>query len=115
MDSFTTHKSNLKNNFTGINTVILGQACGELKLCGLKLYLYLASNKDNFKWNMNPVAQANWLGVDYEKSGRTVRKAINDGISDLIENKYLVQEGKNHYEFYEGGTAEKKEQKVPKN
>ena len=58
---------------------------------------------------------ANWLGVDYEKSGRTVRKAINDGISDLIENKYLIQEGKNHYEFYEGGTAEKKEQKIPKN
>lgn len=119
MDSFTTHKSDLKNNFTGINTLILGEVCGELKLCGLKLYLYLASNKDNFKWNMNPVAYSNWLGMDYEKSGRTVRKAINDGISDLIENKYLVQVEKDHYEFYEGGTAEKMkeklEQKVPKN
>ena len=44
---------------------------------------------------------------------------FDDGISDLIENKYLVQVEKDHYEFYEGGTAEKMkeklEQKVPKN
>ena len=105
MNSFTTHKSDLKNNFTGINTPILGEACGKLKFCGIKLYLYLASNKDNYNWNLNPSVYANWLGVDYAKSGRSVRKAIDDGIQDLIENKYLIEDSnrEGHYQFYENG------------
>ena len=90
--SFITHKAKLNNNFTGINTEILGKATGELKLCGLKLYLYLASNKDGYKWTLNPVAYASWMGLDYTKdsTSRAVRKAIQEGISDLIANGYLI-------------------------
>ena len=107
MTTFMTHKAKLNNNFTALNSEILGQAAGELKLCGLKLYLYLAGNKDGFKWTLNPVAYANWLGLDYTQNGRAVRKAITDGITDLITHGYLICEDKDIYEFLE--------QKVPKN
>lgn len=107
MMSFITHKAKLNNSFTGINTEILGKAAGELKFCGLKLYLYLASNKDGYKWTLNPSVYANWLGLDYSNSStaRAVRKAINDGIADLVEKGYLVVIDENNFEFME--------QKVP--
>ena len=57
---------------------------------------YLMSNSDGFEWNMNPSAYAKWLGVDYEKSGRSVRKAIDDGIKDLKDNGYLKEEKGNY-------------------
>jgi hypothetical protein len=103
MISFLTHKAKLNNNFTGINTEVLGKASGELKLCGLKLYLYLAGNKDGYKWTLNPTAYANWLGLDYANAStaRAVRKAINDGIADLIEKGYLIAIDSNNFEFME--------------
>ena len=78
MNQFKIKKSELKNNFTGIYTPDLGTASGCLKLCGLKLFLYLAGNANNMVWTVNPAAYANWLGLDYNKQGRTVRKAIKE-------------------------------------
>ena len=90
MYNFEIRKDKLDKSYTGINTVSLGLASGQLKLCGLKLFLYLAGNRDGFSWTLNPTAYAGWLGVPYEgSSARAVRKAINDGIADLIENNYL--------------------------
>lgn len=108
MKSFEICKTPLGNNFTGINTKALGQAVSELKHCGLKLYLYLAGNKNGYNWTLNPSAYADWLGVDYSSKGRTVRKAIEDGIADLIANGYLevINESEEKYRFLE--------QKVPK-
>lgn len=54
MYKFKISKAGLDNNFTGINSEILGKACGELKLCGLKLFLYLSGNKNNFEWTLSP-------------------------------------------------------------
>lgn len=105
MNQFKIKKSELKNNFTGIYTPDLGTASGCLKLCGLKLFLYLAGNANNMVWTVNPAAYANWLGLDYNKQGRTVRKAINDGIEDLEANGYLKKISEEKYEF--------SEQKVP--
>lgn len=106
MNQFKIKKSELKSNFTGIYTPDLGMASGCLKLCGLKLFLYLAGNANDMNWTLNPVAYANWLGMDYDKQGRTVRKAITDGIEDLKNNGYLKVIGEEKYEFME--------QKVPK-
>lgn len=125
MKSFEIKKSSLDKNFTGINTAVLGQAVGELKHCGIKMYLYLAGNKNGFSWTLNPVAYASWLGIDYASKGRTVRKAIDDGIADLIENGYVivVDEAEEKYIFSEqkvpkiedeNKNNEKVEQKVPK-
>lgn len=107
MKVFEINKAKLNNNYTGINTAVLGQAVGSLKFCGLKLYLYLSSNRDGFNWTLNPSAYADWLGIDYAAKGRTVRKAIDEGIADLIENGYLEIIDEEKYRFLE--------QKVPKN
>jgi hypothetical protein len=105
--SFTVKKAKLNNNFLGINTDVLGEAVQELKPCGLKVYLYLSSNKDGFKWTLNPSVFAAWLKIDYSDSSksRAVRKIINDGVADLIEKGYIIQLGPENYEF--------SEQKVP--
>ena len=105
MKSFEIHKASLDNKFTGINTKVLGQAIGDLKYCGLKLYLYLASHPDNSNWTVNPSVYAEWVGTDYSSKGRSVRKIIDDGIADLIENNY-IQIIKEKYYF--------SEQKIPK-
>lgn len=89
MYKFKISKARLGNNFTGVNNEVLGQACGELKLCGLKLFLYLSSNQDGYEWTLSPQAYANWLGVDYAEQGRAVRKMINDGVEDLRAHGYL--------------------------
>lgn len=64
----------------------MGKAMGSLKLCGVRVYLYLCGNKDGYNWNLNPTAFANWLGV--EKS-RGTDKTLTDGIANLLEYKYL--------------------------
>lgn len=101
MNTFYIRKSELNKNFTGIYTPDLGKASGELKLSGLRLYLYLAGNKDGMRWTVNPSVYASWLGEDYNQKGRAIRKSMNDGISDLIEHGYLVQIDEDVYEFRE--------------
>ena len=96
MAKFRIQKEPLQPHFLGVNVDSMGNAAGSLKFCGLKLYLYLMSNSDGFEWNMNPSAYAKWLGVDYEKSGRSVRKAIDDGIKDLKDNGFLKEEKGNY-------------------
>ena len=114
MVQITINKAPLNKNFTGINTVALGSAVRNLKLCGLKLYLYLAGNKEGFVWNLNPAAYADWLGIDYKNNGRTVRKAITDGIKDLEDNGYLkIEEGKDEcYKFLEQNVPENEQNKL---
>ena len=110
MKQFKISKAPLNNQFTGIQTQALGEAVGNLKFCGLKLYLYLSSNKDGMNWTLNPSVFAEWLGVDYSNASqaRSVRKIISDGIEDLTVNGYLqlVENEEEKYTF--------SEQKVPK-
>lgn len=124
MYNFEIKKADLNNNFTGINTNTLGTAVGELKHCGLKLYLYLAGNKNGSYWTLNPSVYATWLGKNYDdaSSSRAVRKAINDGIDDLIARGYLQKMDDNHFIFVEQGNLKNEEknndileQKVPEN
>lgn len=99
MVKFKIEKEPLQPHFLGVNFDTVGSATGCLKHCGLKLYLYLMSNSDGFVWNMNPVAFANWLNVDYNNASeaRKVRKVINDGIVDLKEHGFLKEEEKDSY------------------
>ena len=100
-----------------MNIASAGQAAGSLKLCGLKLYLYLMANADGFCWTLNPQAYANWLGIeDYGKSGRSVRKAIDDGFADLRAQGFVEMSPDGSYIISETPCfkVEEKEQKVPK-
>lgn len=110
MKSFVICKSELKNNFTGIYTPHLGLAAGTLKFCGLKLYLYLAGNKDGVTWTVNPSVFAEWLGMDYKNAtqARAARKVLQEGTQDLIENGYLEVIGEEKYKFSEQKVPEKK-------
>ena len=94
MAKFKIQKEPLQPHFLGLNIDNIGSATGCLKHCGLKLYLYLMSNSDGFTWNMNPVAFANWLGLDYSNASeaRKVRKIIGDGILDLKANGFLKED-----------------------
>lgn len=105
MAKFMIKKEPLQPHFLGLNVDSVGSAAGKLKFCGLKLYLYLMSNSDGYTWTMNPSAYAKWLGIDYKVSGRSVRKAIDDGVKDLIENGFIREEN---------GTLVISEQIVPK-
>lgn len=94
MAKFRILKEPLQPHFLGLNIESVGIAAGKLKPCGLKLYLYLMSNSDGFIWNMNPAAFAKWLGLDYSNASeaRKARKAVSDGIIDLKESGYLIEE-----------------------
>lgn len=59
----------------------------------IKLYIYLASNKDGYNLNFSPKHFATTCGMS-EASARTAAK-------QLIEKGYLVQDANNHYQFYE--------------
>ena len=97
MAKCTIKKEPLQPHFLGLNVDAVGAAAGQLKYCSMKLYLYLMCNSDGFTWNMNPVAFANWMGVDYSDSSeaRKVRRVITDGIG------YLRELGGDSYEISE--------------
>lgn len=99
----------------------LAIAAGELKHCGLRVYLYLAKNADLYTQQMSPEDYANWFQMDYIKGGRNIRKQIDDGIEDLMVHGYLRRaQDSNRYEFSEQKVpewikkaSESLEQKVP--
>ena len=100
MKEFKTNKASLSSVFTNTEIKDLGAAAGSLKLCGLKVYLYLSSSRDEVNQALKPSTFADWLGADYSNTSqaRAVRKIINDGIDDLIANGYVVVSDEK-YEF----------------
>lgn len=99
---FKIHKAKLVPPFFSVNEIALGQAVGVLKPCGLKLYLYLGSNKDGFNWTVNATSFKEWLQSESDEA--TIRKIIRDGISDLVAHGYATQISENEYEFFEEPT-----------
>lgn len=99
MAKYKIQKTVLQPHFLGLNVDSVGSALGQLKYCGTKLYLYLMCNSDGFTWNINPVALANWLGVDYndDSQARKVRKIIREGTEDLQQHGFLKSVGKDSY------------------
>ena len=76
------------------NLDALRQAMNCLKGSGLKMWLYLNKNQDNYRFGLSRVDCAEW----------GIRKdSYYDGIKDLIANGYLRQSqpGSNLYIFYE--------------
>lgn len=52
----TVHRAPLSNNFLGINNDNWKHAARELGAHGFLLYIYLASNKDQYKFALSPAA-----------------------------------------------------------
>jgi len=81
------------------NLDALRQAMSCLKGSGLKMWLYLNKNRDNYRFALSRVDCAEW----------GIRKdSYYDGIKDLIANGYLRQSkpGSNLYIFHENALAE---------
>ena len=102
-------RNKYEKDFTQVDTRALGIAAGRLKLVGLRLYLYLVSNKNGFNFTLSPLVYDRWYGVDYinetgelDQSKRSaVNKAIRDGLNNLKDMGYIKEIATNNYEFFE--------------
>ena len=76
------------------NLEALQQAMNRLKGSGLKMWLYINKNQDNYRFELSRKACEEW-GIK--------KDSYYDGIKDLIANGYLRQSqpGSNLYIFYE--------------
>ena len=88
-----------KHLYSMNNLDALRQAMNCLKGSGLKMWLYLNKNQNNYRFGLSRVDCAEW----------GIRKdSYYDGIKDLIANGYLRQSqpGSNLYIFYENALTE---------
>lgn len=75
----------------------IGIITGKLSLNGLRVYLFLINNNLN---QFEIEDYANWLDKDYDSNSnksRAIRKSLNDGIQNLLDNNYLIEKDKNNY------------------
>jgi len=81
------------------NLDALQQAMKTLKGSGLKMWLYLNKNQDNYRLELSRQTCLEW-GIK--------KDSYYDGISDLIQHGYLrmLHPGSNIYYFYEDARAE---------
>lgn len=73
-------------------TDLIEQASQDLSGAEFKVYIYMISNQDNYKFGCSPQDISNRYGLNID----TVKKAINK----LIEKGYIVKTN-GTYEFYE--------------
>lgn len=83
----------LRNDFLGINNDNWKSASRDLRPPALLLYLYLASNADNFTLALSPAAVRQEIGM--------ARSTYHDQFHILVDKGYLVPTHGNTYEFYE--------------
>ena len=81
------------------NLEALQQAMNTLKGSGLKMWLYLNKNQDNYRFELSRKACEEW-GIK--------KDSYYDGFNDLVKHGYLrlSKEGSNVYHFFENALAE---------
>ena len=87
------HREIAKTDFLGIKNENWQAAARDLRPHALLLYLYLASNADNYTLALSPVAVQEAIGMP--------RSTYNDQIQNLINKGYLVLSHGNTFDFYE--------------
>lgn len=90
--TITIHKGKNLGVFCQVPKEALYSAARNLSYGAFKLWLYFASNADNYTFDFS-FAHA-YQNLDISKSTRT--RAINE----LQELRYLIDRGNNHYDFY---------------
>ena len=89
----TIHRESAKTDFLGIKNENWQAAARDLRPFALVLYLYLASNRDNYSLALSPAAVQSAVGM--------ARSTYNDQFNVLVSKGYLVNRGGNNYDFYE--------------
>lgn len=87
------HRERASSDFLGIKNENWMAASRVLGATALRLYLYLASNADNFMLALSPLALERDVGMP--------RSTFYDQFRKLVNYGYLVQTGGNQYDFYE--------------
>lgn len=89
----TVHRERATTNFLGIKNENWRAAARDLGAHAFMLYIYLASNADNYSLALSPVAVRQEIGM--------ARSTYHDQFHKLIDKGYLVQSNGNTFEFYE--------------
>lgn len=87
------HREKPTQDFLGIKNENWMAASRDLGAHALQLYLYLASNKDNYNLALSPAAITEQIGM--------ARSTYHDQFKKLINKGYLVNVHGNTFDFYE--------------
>lgn len=87
------HREKAKSDFLGIKNENWQSASRDLGAHALQLYLYLASNADNYTLALSPVAVRQTIGM--------ARSTYHDQFEKLVLKGYLVPSHGNTFDFYE--------------
>lgn len=87
------HRERATSNFLGIKNENWQAASRTLGAHALRLYLYLASNADNYEVALSPAAIEAAIGMP--------RSTYHDQFRKLVNYGYIVEKDGNKYDFYE--------------
>lgn len=87
------HREPAKTDFLGIKNENWQAASRDLGAHALQLYLYLASNANNYTFALSPVAVRQAIGM--------ARSTYHDQFHKLVDKGYLVPGTGNTFDFYE--------------
>ena len=87
------HRESVKSDFLGIKNENWQAAARDLGAHGLRLYLYLAANANNYALALSPVAARATVGIP--------RSTYFDQFAVMVDKGYLVPSAGNTYDFYE--------------
>ena len=87
------HRESVKTDFLGIKNENWQAASRDLGAHGLRLYLYLAANANNYNLALSPAAARAAIGIP--------RSTYFDQFAILVDKGYLVPATGNTFDFYE--------------
>ena len=87
------HRERVSSDFLGIKNENWQAASRDLGAHALQLYLYLASNANNYTFALSPAAVRQSIGM--------ARSTYHDQFHKLVDRGYLVPSTGNVFEFYE--------------
>ena len=87
------HRERAESDFLGIKNENWKAAARNLSAHAFKLYIYLASNKDNYKLALSPAAVRQEIGM--------ARSTYHDQFHVLVDKGYLVPAHGSTFDFYE--------------
>lgn len=97
------HRERATSDFLGIKNANWQAASRDLGAHALQLYLYLASNADNYTLALSPAAVRQSIGM--------ARSTYHDQFHKLVDRGYLVPSTGNTFEFHEVPQAATQTQK----
>lgn len=101
------HRETARADFLGIKNVNWQSAARDLGAHALMLYLYLASNANNYELALSPQAIQNAIGMP--------RSTYHDQFAKLISKGYIVPNGGNKYDFFEVPQTRDVNKAIPQN